>query len=92
MEGTRVPDEPWRDIHEMATTIPDEFNITPPTFQYNEIYNTYQYTQDWSIAMCTRLKIMLVFRTWYKIASEFLYSSLLVRNNTDPRSFMSLIL
>lgn len=41
-----LPVELWRDIHEMATAIPDEFNITSPTFQYTEIYIADQYTQD----------------------------------------------
>ena len=55
----------------MATTIPDEFNIILPTFQYNEVYSADPYTQGWRAAMSTRLQLTLVSRTWYKIASEF---------------------
>lgn len=47
-EEMHLPIELWRDIHHMAITIPDEFIITSPTFQYNEIYSADQYTQDWS--------------------------------------------
>ena len=39
--------------------------------------------------MNTRQTIVLVSRTWYEIASEFLYSSLLVGTDTDSRSFVS---
>jgi len=91
-EEIRLPVELWRDIHEIATAIPDEFNITSPTFQYNEIYSADQYTQDWCAAMYTRRTIALVSRTWYEMAPEFLYSSLLVGKDTDSRSFESLIL
>jgi hypothetical protein len=91
-EEVRLPIELWRDIHKMATAIPNEFSITSPTFQYNEIYNADQYTRDWRAAAHTRRTIVLVSRTWYEIASEFLYSSLLFSNGTSPRSFTSIIL
>jgi hypothetical protein len=91
-EGQHLPIELWRDIHEMATAIPDEFNVTSPTFQYNEIYSADQYTQDWRVAMHTRLTITLVSRAWHEIAYEFLYSSLLFGEGTYPPLFLSLIL
>ncbi len=38
-EEMRLPAKLWRDVHNAANTLPDEFNIASPTFQYSRHYS-----------------------------------------------------
>jgi len=47
-EEIRLLVELWRDVHEVAAPVPDEFNITSPTFQYSSQSSAVIYAHQWA--------------------------------------------
>jgi len=85
-----LPLELWRDVIREAGTIQDEFEC--PTF-YNEMASmgpNRLYLVLWNKTFQTRLSLALVSRSWHSVALQYLYSSVVVKND-DQGIFAHLI-
>jgi hypothetical protein len=87
-----LPIELWKDVICHAASVEHEFETCGfdgknYTFEYSAAYKA-----EWYQTFQTRLSLVLVCKAWNRLASEFLYRSILISHAGSIREFVRLVL
>ena len=78
-----LPVELWREVLLHVCSLPDEFDISSTAYGETTHDRHKIYLHIWPKAMKQRLKVALISKSFHTVATEFLYSSFIIRCDSD---------
>src|SRR5258706_877133 len=87
-----LPTEMWKEIMRHAASVEHEFETCGFDGKNYTFEHSASYMAEWYQAFQTRLNLVLVCKAWNKLASEYLYRSIVITNSCPAREFVRLVL